>query len=107
MIAGTVAAASIRAQSCVVNVLSVEGTEPRGNRAGLRLRHSRPAQLVSRPGSSLNKCCHVLYQGTASTARRDMLAGPSDLLLMRPLGPEVRFFSSVGGFWPLRCSVFS
>jgi hypothetical protein len=33
----------------------------------------------------LNKCCHVLYQGTA-------LAGPSDLVLMRPLGPEVRFF---------------
>ncbi len=28
MIAGTVAAASIRVQSCVVNVLSVEGTEP-------------------------------------------------------------------------------
>src|ERR1700685_2403278 len=25
---------------------------------------------------------------------------------MRPLGPEVRFFSSLGGFWPLRRSAF-
>src|SRR5277367_770314 len=35
--------------------------------------------------------CHVLYQGTAS-------AVPSNMGLMRPLGPELRFFPKGTGF---------